>query len=49
MGLQMPMSNWSRNVSIYDIGLFDNNASAIADLHIQNHGFMCHFLAGSQG
>jgi hypothetical protein len=45
--LLKPISNWSRNISIYDIDLFDNNASAIADLHAQDHKVICYFSAGS--
>jgi len=45
--LQNPPTDTSLNVSVYDIDLFDNNASAISTLHSQNRKVICYFSAGS--
>lgn len=39
--------NTSLNVSVYDIDLFDNNATTISALHAQNRKVICYFSAGS--
>lgn len=41
------LNNTSPNVSVYDIDLFDNPTSTIADLHAQNSKVICYFSAGS--
>ncbi|TVY49355.1 hypothetical protein LOCC1_G001016 [Lachnellula occidentalis] len=45
--LQNPPTDTSLNVSVYDIDLFDNNASTISTLHAQNRKVICYFSAGS--
>jgi hypothetical protein len=42
-----PPTDTSLNVSVYDIDLFDNNASTISTLHAQNRKVICYFSAGS--
>ncbi|TVY83391.1 hypothetical protein LSUE1_G003676 [Lachnellula suecica] len=45
--LQNPPTDTSLNVSVYDIDLFDNNASTISAFHTQNKRVICYFSAGS--
>lgn len=45
--LQNPPTDTSLNVSVYDIDLFDNNASTISTLHAQGRKVICYFSAGS--
>ena len=45
--LSSPINTTSPNISVYDIDLFDNNASTIAGLHAQKHKVICYFSAGS--
>ncbi|TQB74006.1 hypothetical protein MPDQ_005205 [Monascus purpureus] len=45
--LEYPLNDTSYNASIYDIDLFNNNASIIAELHRLGRKVICYFSAGS--
>jgi hypothetical protein len=45
--LYYPLNDTSTDAQIYDIDLFNNNASTIAALHAQNRRVICYFSAGS--
>ncbi|KAG9234424.1 glycoside hydrolase superfamily [Amylocarpus encephaloides] len=45
--LQQPLHSFTPNVSIFDIDLFENNASIITQLHAMNAKVICYFSAGS--
>lgn len=41
------LTNTSSDVSVYDIDLFNNDATTIASLHAENRKVICYFSAGS--
>ena len=45
--LAHPLSNVTFNASVYDIDMFDNNATTITTLHNQGRKVICYFSAGS--
>ena len=45
--LAHPLTNTTFNASIYDIDLFENNATTITRLHDQGRKVICYFSAGS--
>ncbi|RDL38734.1 uncharacterized protein BP5553_03074 [Venustampulla echinocandica] len=45
--LQQALGTTAPNVSVYDIDLFDNNATIINTLHGMNRKVICYFSAGS--
>ena len=45
--LAHPLTNITFNASVYDIDLFENNASTISTLHDQGRKVICYFSAGS--
>ncbi|KAF4632538.1 hypothetical protein G7Y89_g5585 [Cudoniella acicularis] len=45
--LQSPLGSTAPNVSVYDIDLFDNNATIVDTLHSLNRSVICYFSAGS--
>ncbi len=45
--LAHPLTNTTFNASVYDIDMFENNASTIAALHSQGRKVICYFSAGS--
>ncbi|KAK9319767.1 glycoside hydrolase superfamily [Lipomyces orientalis] len=45
--LLYPLNDTSFDVDVYDIDMFDNDASRISDLHGQGRKVICYFSAGS--
>ena len=45
--LAHPLTNTTFNASVYDIDMFENNASTVSMLHNQGRKVICYFSAGS--
>lgn len=45
--LAHPLTNTTFNASVYDLDIFDNNATTITNLHNRGRKVICYFSAGS--
>lgn len=45
--LQLPHTTVNNSIEVYDIDLFDSDASLIKELHDEGHHVICYFSAGS--